>query len=374
MNRIPLAKPVIGEEEIQAVSEVVRSGMLSLGPKMKEFEANFAEKAGTKHAITVNSGTSGLHLCMKAIGIKPGDEVITASFSFVASSNPIIFEGGKPVFVDIDEKTYNMDPDKLREVITDKTKAIIPVHIFGQPCNMDEIMKIADEKGIPVIEDACEAFGAKWNGKLAGTFGKASVFAFYPNKQMTTGEGGMIVTDDDEIANLCRSYRNQGRDDTGQWLNHVRIGYNYRLDEMSCAMGVEQLKKIDFITNKRREIAATYTKKLESVKGVITPYIDPKADPTWFVYSLRTQDNVDRNKMVDYLNENGVSSKAYFYPPIHMQPIYKEMYGFKGGELPVTEKISNTAFILPFFVDITEEQIEQVCSVVEDAVGKCKNE
>jgi len=374
MNKIPLAKPYIGEEEVNAVSDVIRSGALSLGPKIEEFESKFTEVAGTKHAIAVNSGTSGLHLCMKALGIKPGDEVITASFSFVASSNPIIFEGGKPVFADIDEKTYNMDVQKIEEAITDRTKAILPVHIFGQPCNMEAIMELAERRNISVVEDACEAIGATYNGKKVGTFGKSSVFAFYPNKQMTTGEGGMIVTDDDETARLCRSFRNQGRDDTGQWLNHVRIGYNYRLDEMSCAMGVEQIKKIDFIINKRREIAATYTKKLEGVEGIITPYIDPKADPTWFVYSLRTDEGVDRNKIVAYLNEQGIGSKAYFYPPIHLQPIYKQMYGFKENDFPITEKISNTAFIIPFFTEITGGQIDDVCTVIEDAVRKCKNE
>ncbi len=374
MNKIPLAKPYVGDEEIAAVTEVIKSGMLSLGPKLKEFETNFAQLVGTKHAIAVNSGTSGLHLCLKAIGIKPGDEVITASFSFVASSNPIIFEGATPIFVDIDEKTYNMDPEKLKQAITEKTKAIIPVHMFGQPCNMDAIMEIANEKNIPVIEDACEALEATWDGKKAGTFGNSAVVAFYPNKQMTTGEGGIILTDDDNVAELCKSYRNQGRDESGQWLNHIRIGYNYRLDEMSCAMGVEQLKKVDFIINKRKEIAAKYTKKLEGIEGIILPYVDPKADSTWFVYSLRTAEGINRNKMVEYLNENGVGSKAYFYPPIHLQPIYKEMFGSNEGDFPVTEKISNTAFILPFFTELTDEQINTVCSVVEEAVRKCKND
>lgn len=371
-NKIPLAKPYLGEEEVKAVSGVIRSGILSLGPKAKEFEAQFTKFLGVKHAISVNSGTSGLHLCIKALGIKPGDEVITASFSFVASSNPILFEGGEPVFVDIDEKTYNMDPAKLEKAITSRTKAIIPVHMFGQPCNMGAIMEIANRRGIPVIEDACEALGASWSGRKAGTFGSSAVFAFYPNKQITTGEGGMIVTNDDKTAGLCNSCKNQGRDDTGQWLNHVRLGYNYRLGEMSCAMGVEQMKKIDYILKRRGQISAAYTRKLKGVKGIITPYVDTKANPTWFVYSLRTEDNVSRDKMVEYLNANGVGSKAYFYPPIHLQPFYMEKYGFKGGEFPVTEKISNSAFIIPFFTEITGGQISRVCSVIEEAVGKCK--
>ena len=230
-EKIPLARPYVGEEEIKAVSEVIRSGWLSLGPKLTEFENRFADFIGAKHAVAVNSGTSGLHLCIKALNIGPGDQVITSSFSFVASSNPIILEGGNPVFVDIDERTYNIDPQKLEDAITEDTKAIVLVHIFGQPCNMEEIMRIAERKGIPIIEDACEALGAAFDGRKVGTFGQASVFAFYPNKQITTGEGGIIVTDNDEIAAICRSWRNQGRDDSGEWLNHVLIGYNYRMED-----------------------------------------------------------------------------------------------------------------------------------------------
>jgi len=369
---IPLAKPYVGEEEIKAVSEVIRSGWLSLGPKLTEFENKFAEFIGTKHAVAVNSGTSGLHLCIKALNIKPGDEVITSSFSFVASSNPVILEGGKPVFVDIDERTYNIDPQKLEEAITENTKAVVLVHIFGQPCNMEAIMKIAEKKRIPIIEDACEALGAAFNGKKVGTFGEASVFGFYPNKQITTGEGGIIVTNDDEIAAMYRSWRNQGRDDSGEWLNHVRIGYNYRIDELSCAMGLEQLKKVDFILNKRREIADKYTEKLKHIDEIITPYVDPKVEISWWVYYLQAKEGLDRNKILGYLNENGISSRAYFYPPIHLQPIYKKLFGYVGGELPVTERVSSRGFIIPFFIDMTNEQIDRVCAVIARAVKRHK--
>ena len=372
INKIPLAKPYVGEEEIQAVSEVIRSGWLSLGPKLTEFENEFAKFIGIKHAIAVNSGTSGLHLCIKALNIKPGDEVITSSFSFVASSNPVIFEGGKPVFVDIDERTYNIDPQKLERAITDKTKAIILVHIFGQPCNMEEIMRIAEKSGIPIIEDACEALGAAFNGKKVGTFGAASVFAFYPNKQITTGEGGIIVTNDDKIAAMCRSWRNQGRDDSGEWLNHVCIGYNYRLNEMSCAMGIEQLKKVEFILSKRREIAAKYTKRLERIDGIITPYVDSKAEFSCWVYYLQTEEDLDRNKILEYLNQNGVSSRAYWDPPIHLQPVYKNIFRYVEGELPITERVSKRGFIIPFFVDMNNEQIEKVCVTIKKAVRKQK--
>lgn len=372
MHNIPLAKPYIGDEEIRAVSEVVRSGILSLGPKLKEFENAFARFMGTKYAIAVNSGTSGLHLCMKALNIRPGDEVITTPFSFVASSNPVIFEGGKPIFVDIDEKTYNIDPKRLGYAITDKTKAIVLVHIFGQACNMNEIMKISEKRRIPIIEDACEALGATYNGRKVGAFGRAGVFAFYPNKQITTGEGGMILTDDDEIALLCGSLRNQGREDSGDWFNHVRIGYNYRLSEISCALGIEQLKKIDFILKKRKEIAAKYTARLKDIKGLITPYIDSPSDNSWWVYYLRVAEGINRDMVLKYLNEKGISSKGYFYPPIHLQPVYKKIFGYKGGEFPVAERISSSGFIIPFFVELTDQQIGIVCETIIEALRKCR--
>jgi perosamine synthetase len=367
IEKIPLAKPYVGKEEIKALTQVIRSGQLSLGPKLPEFEKKFAALIGVRHAVAVNSGTSGLHLCLKSLNIKPGDEVITTSFSFVASSNPVIYEGAKPVFADIDEKTYNIDPEKLKAAITNKTKALVIVHLFGQPCDMDAIMKIAGERDIPVIEDACEALGAKYNKRPVGTFGKAAVFAFYPNKQITTGEGGMIVTDDDAIASFCRSVRNQGRDDTGEWLNHVRIGFNYRLDEMSCAVGVEQLKKLKFIIKRRAEIAVQYNKRFKDIKGLIIPYTAKNVDMSWWVYYLKVSQGIDRDVILEYLNKNGVNARAYFFPPIHLQPVYKEKFGYSGGELPVVERVSASGFIIPFFVGMTAKQIDKVCSVVEEA-------
>lgn len=372
MDKIPLAKPYIGKEEVKAVSSVIHSGMLSIGPKLLEFEQKFAEFIGTKHAIAVNSGTSGLHLCVKALNIKPGDEVITTPFSFVASSNPIIFERAKPVFADIDERTYNIDPKKLEKAITKKTKAIILVHLFGQPCDMKAIMIISKKKGIPIIEDACEAAGATYNGKRVGSFGKAAVFAFYPNKQITTGEGGIIVTNDTRFAKDCRSWRNQGRDDSGEWLNHVNIGYNYRLNEMSCALGIEQLKKINFILKKRREIAERYNGAFRKIDGLIIPYSDVYSEKSWWVYYLRAKENFDRNKIIKYLNNNGVSSRGYFDPPIHLQPVYKERFGYSGGEFRISEKIAKSGFIIPFFVEITNEQIKKVCITVIEAIRRAK--
>ncbi|MDW7776906.1 MAG: DegT/DnrJ/EryC1/StrS family aminotransferase [Methanosarcinales archaeon] len=372
INIIPLAQPDIGEEEILLVNEVLRSGWLSMGPKVGEFEKRFADYIGTKHAIAVNSGTSGLHLCMNAIDIKKGDEVITSPFSFVASSNSILFEDGTPVFVDIDPYTLNMDAEKIEAAITDNTKAILPVHVFGQPCEMDAIMDIAKEYDLAVIEDACEAVGAEYNGRKAGTFGDASVFAFYPNKQMTTGEGGIVVTDDDNIATLCRSLRNQGRSEDGEWLNHVRLGYNYRLDEMSCALGIGQLNRIDELLEKRAWVAEEYTRQLSDVVGITTQYLDPKVMMSWFVYVVQISKEINRNKVLEYLKEHGVSCRPYF-TPIHLQPFYKEMFGYKEGDYPICEKVCNSTIALPFYGNMDKETIGHVCSVLKNSLEFCTN-
>lgn len=365
--KVRLSKPFIGKEEIDAVIAVMQSGTLSLGPKLEEFEKMFADYIGAKHAIAVNSGTSGLHLIVKALGIKEGDEVITTPFSFIASANVALFEGAKPVFVDIDKNTYNMDPSKIEEAITPKTRAILPVHVFGQACDMDPIISIAKKYNLKIIEDSCEAIGARYKNKKAGTFGDASVFAFYPNKQITTGEGGMIVTNNDEIATLCRSYRNQGRD-TMAWLGHARMGYNYRLDEMSCALGVEQLKKIETILNMRKNVAEKYLKKLAHNKNVILPIVPSYNRESWFVFVIQVRAGINRNRVIDLLKERGVASNIYF-PPIHLQKFYKENFGFKEGDFPITEEISNRTIALPFFTEITDDEIDYVCKNLVEAIS-----
>jgi perosamine synthetase len=369
---IPLAQPDIGEEEIRLVNEVLRSGWLSMGPKVVEFEERFANYIGTKHAIAVNSGTSGLHLCMSAIGIKKGNEVITSTFSFVASSNSILFEGGKPVFVDIDPNTLNIDTERIEAAITKNTKAILPVHVFGQPCEMDAIMDIAEDYDLAVIEDACEAIGAEYNSQKAGTFGDASVFAFYPNKQMTTGEGAVIVTDDDNIAKLCRSLRNQGRSEDEEWLNHVRLGYNYRLDEMSCALGIGQLNRIDELLDKRTRVAEEYTRHLRSVYGITTQYLDPRVKMSWFVYVVKVSKDINRNDVMNYLKEHGVNCRPYF-TPIHLQPFYRKMFEYKEGDFPICENVCDSTIALPFYGNMNKETIKQVCSVLKDSLEFCKN-
>lgn len=369
-QKIPLAMPLIGRKEISVVTKVLKSGQLSLGPYKKKFEESFTKLIGTKYAVAVNSGTSGLHLAVKCLGLKPGDEVITSPFSFVASSNPIIFEQGKPVFVDIDEKTYNMNPELIEDTITEKTRAIMPVHIFGQPCDMDPIMETAEKHNLSVIEDACESLGAEYKGRKAGTFGLASVFAFYPNKQITTGEGGMVVTNNERAYKLVASLSNQGRSDDGAWLNHVRIGYNYRLDEMSCALGFEQLKKIRYILKKRGEIAKKYTKKLSKIDGIITPYVSRDVKHSWFVYSVRFDESINRDAVMHYLEGHGIATRPYFYPAVHMQPIYRGMFNYNGSDFPVCEKVSKSSLILPFFVQMSTSQIERVCRTLENAISE----
>jgi len=372
---IPLSSPYMGEEEIKAVTDVLKTPNLSMGPKIDEFEKKFSDYIGTKYAVGVNSGTSGLHILIRALGIKDNDEVITTPFSFIASSNCMLYERAKPVFVDVDKKTLNIDPCLINEAITKKTKAILPVHAFGQPCDMKPIMEIAEEYNLKVIEDSCEAIGSEYLGKKAGTFGDAAVFAFYPNKQITTGEGGMIVTNDEKIYKLARSLRNQGRSEDIGWLDHKILGYNYRMDEMSAALGIVQLKKIEKIIEMRNNVAQEYNKRLKDVAGVEIPYVDEKTTKmSWFVYVIhinkkKTQEENRefRNKLITDLSDRGISSKPYF-TPIHLQPFYREM-GFKEGDFPVTEWAGDTGLALPFYTGMKSAEIEYVCNNLKDLIN-----
>ena len=368
--KVRLSKPHIDKKDIAAVTEVLQSGTLSLGPKLQEFKETFAGYIGVKHAIAVNSGTSGLHLIIKSMGIQDGDEVITTPFSFVASANCILFEKGKVVFVDIDKKTYNIDPKKIEAAITPKTKAILVVHVFGQMCDMTAIMKIAKKHKLLVIEDACEAIGATHKGKKAGTFGDAAVFAFYPNKQITTGEGGMIVTNSDEIAALSKSHKNQGRDSMA-WLGHSRIGYNYRLDEMSCALGITQLKKINKLLTLRESVAKEYSKLLQGNKDIILPTIAKNNKESWFVFVIQVSKKVNRDNVIAILKEKGISTNIYF-PPIHLQKFYREDFGHKEGDFPITEEISKHTIALPFFSELTKKEIAYVCKNLVQAIKESK--
>lgn len=370
--KVPLSKPFIDQREIDAVVEVMKSSTLSLGPKTVEFEEKFAALMGSKYAVAVNSGTSGLHLAIRALGIKPGDEVITTPFSFIASSNCILFEGATPVFVDAEEETFGMDTSQIESKITERTKAILPVHVFGHPCHMDKVMEIAEAANLVVLEDACESPLATYMGQTVGTIGNASVFGFYPNKQMTTGEGGMVLTNDEQTYKLIRSMRNQGRGDSMQWLSFDRLGYNYRISELTAAMGVVQTEKLTSIISAREERARKYFDLLEGIEEVKLPTILDHARHSWFVFSIRVAAQW-RDEILVQLNEAGIQSKAYFYPSIHMQPFYQESLGFKEGDFPVAELLSNEMIILPFYTDISDEDLELVANTLKAIIKKLRN-
>jgi perosamine synthetase len=365
---IPMSSPDITQAEIDALNEVIRTPFLSIGPKIDAFEQAFASYIGTPHAIGVNSGTSGLHLAMIAAGIKDGDEVITASFSFIASANAIVYERAKPVFVDIDPATDCLDPNAIVGAITERTKAIMPVHAFGQPADMDAVNEIAKRYNLYVIEDACEAIGSDYKGRRAGTLGDAAVFAFYPNKQMTTGEGGMMVTNRSDWDAMFRSLRNQGRDVFDAWLNHTRLGYNYRLDEMSAALGLAQINRIDELIGKRARVAEWYNERIEEIPGLLPPQIAATTTRmSWFVYVIRCESGVNRNSVMEHLKKQRIPSRPYF-TPIHLQPFYKETFGWQRGDFPHTEHAGDSYLALPFSSIMSEEQVDFVCEQLAAAV------
>lgn len=386
MKSYPVAKPYIDEADKKIVLEVLNSGYLSLGPKYLEFEKKFARRAGAKYACAVSSGTAGLHLSLIACGIKAGDEVLTTPFSFVASANSILYVGAKPVFVDIDPVTYNIDPAKIEEKITDlpagrreKLKAILVVHIFGQCSNMSQIIKLAKKYKLKILEDACESIGASYNGKLAGSFGQAGVFAFYPNKQMTTGEGGMIVTNDKKIYETCASLRNQGRALNDQWLEHKTLGYNYRLDEMSAALGLSQLNKLDFMIKERRKIAGWYNKYLRPFSGLVqAPATAPGNIHTWFVYIVKIKNKkISRDRLMKKLKKEGVNTKPYL-PSIHLFDFYKKSFGFKKGDFPVSEEVSRSSLALPLYIGLKEQDcgfiINKLVEIIHSQINKSIHE
>jgi perosamine synthetase len=378
--QVHLSRPDITQKEIDIVNKVIRTPVLALGPYLKGFEGAIASFVGRKHAIACNSGTSGLHLLVRAYGIGERDEVITTPFSFIASSNCILYERAKPVFVDIEKDTGNIDPNLIEDAITPRTKAILPVDAFGQPARLDSIRQIADRHGLVVIEDSCEALGSEYKGIKAGnvTLSHSAVFAFYPNKQITTGEGGMVVTDDDNIAWLCRSMCNQGRGQSGVWLSHERLGFNYRMDELSAALGVAQMERIEEIIRKRQHVAEMYNERLSRISGVTLPYIRPEVTRmSWFVYVIRV--GVDelnparqaqiREHVMKTLIDNGIGCRPYF-TPIHLQPFYTEQFGFKEGDFPNTEFAGRTSIAIPFHSNLSKEEVEYVGEVLEEGLRK----
>lgn len=381
--KIPLAQPDITNLDRRAVLEVLKTPNLSLGPRLREFEKKIAKFVGVKYAIGVNSGTSALHLIIRALGIKDGDEVITTPFTFIASANCILFERAKPVFVDIDENTLCIDPNKIEEKITKKTKAILAVDVFGHPADWNFLKKIAKKYKLFLIEDSAEAIGSEYGsvdspqakGKKCGFFGDASILSFYPNKQITTGEGGMILTNIKRIADLCRSMANQGRkSEGGKWLEHIQLGYNYRLNELSCALGVAQLNRINEILAKREKIADMYNEKLKSFPEVTIPYIAPDVEMSWFVYAIRLSKKylkIDRNKIIQKMAKKGIQCGIYFQP-IHLQPFYKKMFGYKSGDFPVAENISQRTIALPFYNNLKEREIDYVVKNLKAILAKLK--
>jgi perosamine synthetase len=360
-----MSAPDLDESDERAVVEALRSGVLALGPHAEEFERLCADLAGRAHGIAVNSGTAGLHLIVRALGIGEGDEVLVPSFTFAASANAFLFEGATPVFVDIDPDTFNLDPAELEARRTPRTKAVMVVDLFGHPAEWDGIERAA--RGLLLIEDSCEAIGAVYRSRAVGGFGRAGCFAFYPNKQMTTGEGGTIVTDDDELARLCRSMRNQGRGEMGAWLRHERLGFNYRMDELSAALGVSQIHRLDAFLAKRAHVAQMYTERLAAFDWVRPPVVRPHVKMSWFVYVVTLAEEIDRDAVMGSLAAAGIPSRAYF-PPLHLQPYIRERFGTREGMLPVTEDVAHRTLALPFHNNLTEAQVERVVKTLADAV------
>jgi perosamine synthetase len=386
---VQLAAADIGEEELLLVQEVLRSGRLSNGPMLERLEQEFAARFGARHAIGVSSGTAALHLSLLASGIRDGDIVITTPFSFIASANVILYERAVPVFIDIDPETLMIDPAATIEAMetlvsrgkgwerllpprhsgaTGTLRAVIPIDVFGRVAEMQEMVSAARTMGVSVIEDACEAVGAALDGVPAGRWGDAGTFGFYPNKQMTTGEGGLILTDNDEWARTMRSLRSQGRSDDGSWLRHQRIGYNYRLDDLSAAVGLGQFRRLDELLQKRAAVAAMYDQRLRAIDG-IAPLPPGRAGMTvsWFIYVARVADDVDRDGLAARLQARGIPTRPYFWP-IHLQPPYTERFGFARGMYPHSETAGEALLSLPFHGKMTEAQVDFVCRELSAAL------
>jgi dTDP-4-amino-4,6-dideoxygalactose transaminase len=384
-----MSAPDITEDERRAVDVVLKSPVLSMGAETAAFERAIQEYSGARQAIAVNSGTAGLHLCVRAAGIGSGDLVLTTPFSFVASSNVLLYEGSTPVFVDAEMPSGNIDVSQVAQAAADLAaggqaakrwlppsgaregaalKAILAVDVFGQPADYDALRKIADEYGLKVIEDSCESIGAQYKGRLSGCLGDFGVYAFYPNKQMTTGEGGVIVTDDESAADTMRALRNQGRAPGDTWLEHTYLGYNYRLTEMSAALGRVQLERLEELLNKREQVAAWYKERLAPIGGVEAPVrLESTTRMSWFVYVIRLAESIDRDKLIAALDADGIPVRPYF-SPIHLQPFMRQQFGYQEGSYPVTEDLGRRGLALPFSSVMTQTQVELVCASLAKAL------
>jgi perosamine synthetase len=388
-RNIALSSPDISDEERRLVSEVLHSPQLAGGPMVDTFEREFASRFGARHAVAVSSGTAALHIAMIAADVQANDLVVTTPFSFIASANSILFQRAIPVFVDIDPTTLNIDPARAAEAIEDigarrtgwtrwlppshreasgRLRAVLPVHLFGRPCEMRDILDASRQQGISIIEDACEAIGASADGVYAGRYGDIAAFGFYPNKQMTTGEGGMLITDRDDYARLARSLRNQGRGDNGEWLEHERLGYNYRLDDIHAALGVGQLRRLDELLASRERVGRLYDEKFADVDG-ITPLVPPRGDMTLsrFVYVARLDEGFDRDELMARLSVRGIPSRPYF-PAIHLQPFYRQQFGFVAGSFPHAEAAAASLLALPFHGLMSADDVDYVTECVAEEV------
>jgi perosamine synthetase len=367
-RQVGLSAPWLDEREHELVGDVLRSGRLSLGPTIDRFEEEFADVVGAPYAAAVSSGTAGLHLLCVAAGVGPGDEVITSPYSFVASANCAVYEGATPVFADVDRRTLNLDPAAVEAAVTERTRAVVAVDIYGYPCELDELRAICDSRRIVLVEDACEALGARYRGRPVGSHGPSAVFAFYPNKQITTGEGGMVTTHSEEEQRLLRSLRNQGRADSGGWLEHARLGFNYRIDDIRAAIGLAQLEKLDEILERRSVVAARYGELLAEVDGLELPCADDADhERSWFVYVVALPVGTDREGVIAALAERGVQSARYL-PCIHLQPYMHERYGFREGLCPVAEEASGRTIALPFHALLDEDDQVYVAGALRDAL------
>jgi dTDP-4-amino-4,6-dideoxygalactose transaminase len=387
---IPMSAPDLTDAEREAVAAVLRTPNLSMGHEIIAFEQAFQRFTGSKHALGVSSGTAGLHLCVRAAGVHPGDLVITTPFSFVASANVILFEQALPIFVDVDPMTGNIDPVLMKSAVVDLTqggataqrwmprrwvekpgalKAVLPVDVFGQPADLDPIVETAHSHGLAVIEDSCEALGGKYKGRLAGTLGDFGVYAFYPNKQITTGEGAVILTNDDHAAQFMRSLRNQGRAPGDTWLSHTYLGYNYRLDEMSAALGRVQLSRLTELMARRQQVANWYLSRLAKISGLQAIQVAPTTScMSWFVFVVRFDAGIDRDRLARALGRRGIPARPYFLP-IHLQPYMVERFGYQPGDFPVTEDLGRRSLALPFSGVMPQDQVAYVCEVLSEEIG-----
>ena len=386
---VPMSSPDLTDAERQAVNAVMNTPMLSMGPRIDAFEAAVKARTGAKHAIAVNSGTAGLHLCVRAVGIQAQDRVITSPFSFVASTNVLLYENAVPVFVDVDPQTGNIDPLLVRAAADDLAKGgsaarrwmprkgadgdgplkgVLAVDVFGQPADMDALRAVTDAHHIALIEDSCEALGAEYKGRQAGMLGDMGVFAFYPNKQITTGEGGLVVTDDDEAAQMMRALRNQGRAPGDTWLQHTYLGYNYRMDEMSAALGEVQIGRLPELLASREQVADWYQERLCEIAGLEPPHLAPETTRvSWFVFVIRLANGLDRDRVAAQLGAKGVPVRPYFVP-IHLQPYLVERFGYQASDFPITEDLGARGLALPFSGKMSEAQVELVCRAIQSVL------